>query len=345
MHCRVIFLCLITAKLCAFHSEGKKFTDVFLDALVPLASSFVPSDSSFGCAVADIGDIDGDGMSDLAVGASTLTGYLPTDPNKLNPIGNMGGVYVLLMDNSTRRIKSYTLISGDIGGGPSLSYNSFFGASIALFQGKTIAVGCPGTAIGGVYLLELGPAGGSEGFTLIRGRFIGDGELGNDTNAEDNSTYNGPPIRYESKFGSAVANVGDMDRDGTPDLVVGALDASAGHSVVYVLFMHANGTVLAYSTIAKGTGGGPDVEPFSLFGSSLLGIGDVNGDGVPDLAIGSAGFSDEDAVATGAVYICLMTRGGTVASLQRVSRKSLDIPLVVRTYMLIQRFVQLMRLR
>lgn len=77
-----------------------------------------------------------------------------------------------------------------------------------------------------------------------------------------------------SKFGLALAVVGDLDADGVEDVLVGA-DQGA-----YVL-SGASGSVLR--TIVAPAGA-------SHFGHAAAALGDVNGDGVPDYAVGAPGW-------------------------------------------------------
>lgn len=282
----------------------------YLQTLLP--NQFDSRGINFGTSITKLGDLNGDGWQDLAVGASWVQ-------------ANTGAVYILFMNGDNNTIIDYAIISNLVGGGPPLGANSFFGASLDAYGNTSLVVGAPGTAVGAVYLLHLLSNGTCASYVLIRGRFVGNGPIGNDTdaNANANVTFNGPPIRYESLFGSMVATVGYMDRDDVLDLAVGASDASAGYSIVYILFMAANGTVKSYSTISQGVGGGPNFLPFSLFGSSCVALGDVNGDGVTDLAIGSAYYNEGDGkLRTGAVYICFMKIDGTIGAFHRISEYS-----------------------
>jgi hypothetical protein len=82
------------------------------------------------------------------------------------------------------------------------------------------------------------------------------------------------------RFGSAVASAGDVDRDGRGDLLVGAPlgddgGADAGRARV---LRGIDGTVL-FNLDGAAAG--------ARFGTAVAGIGDANGDGVPDLAIGA----------------------------------------------------------
>lgn len=77
------------------------------------------------------------------------------------------------------------------------------------------------------------------------------------------------------RFGGSVASAGDVDADGTPDVVVGGLGYGLG---VARVFSGSNGALLRELAIPA-TG----VE----FGRALAGIGDVNGDGHADVAVGA----------------------------------------------------------
>ena len=111
-------------------------------------------------------------------------------------------------------------------------------------------------------------------------------------------TNGGPTLADADQFGGAVCSLGDLNGDGVPDLAVGAPgdgivgDGSGG--AVHVLFMNSNGTVDSSQKIANGIGGGPTLADHDLFGSSICTLGDLDADGVTDLAVGIWGDDDYD---------------------------------------------------
>jgi hypothetical protein len=122
----------------------------------------------------------------------------------------------------------------------------------------------------------------------------------------------GPILAAQSQFGIAVVGLGDLNGDGVPDLAASALAGSQSPGVVHILFLNTNGTVKHSMVIGSGVGGGPPVSPSENFGRSLAAIGDFDGDGVGDMAVGTYGFE-------GAVYICLMTPQGTIKNNYKIS--------------------------
>ena len=89
-------------------------------------------------------------------------------------------------------------------------------------------------------------------------------------------TLNNPTPQGLVTFGGSVAGVGDVNRDGVPDVLVG--DPSQGRAFV---FNGTNGQQLY-------TLDNPTSQAFTAFGGSVAGVGDVNGDGVPDLLVGAS---------------------------------------------------------
>ena len=89
-------------------------------------------------------------------------------------------------------------------------------------------------------------------------------------------TLQAPHLQSGAGFGWSVASLGDLTNDGIPDLGVGAF-AQDGNGRVFI-FNGSDGKLLR--TIV------PPTESLS-FGWSVSSAGDVNKDGVPDVAVGA----------------------------------------------------------
>ena len=121
-------------------------------------------------------------------------------------------------------------------------------------------------------------------------------------------TNGGPALANDDFFGRSVTSLGDLDGDGVTDLAVGAVfDDTNGieRGAVHVLFLNASGTVKSSTKIASGTNGGPILLDRDFFGSSVASLGDLDGDGVTDLAVGAAG-DDTNGNARGGVHVLFL---------------------------------------
>ena len=97
-------------------------------------------------------------------------------------------------------------------------------------------------------------------------------------------------------FGSSAASLGDLDGDDVTDIAIGARgddDGSSDAGAVYVLFLNSNGTVGSSVKISRSQGNFTGyLEAFDRFGTSVASVGDLDGDGIGDPAVGADGDND-----------------------------------------------------
>ncbi|MBW2704373.1 MAG: FG-GAP repeat protein, partial [Deltaproteobacteria bacterium] len=109
-------------------------------------------------------------------------------------------------------------------------------------------------------------------------------------------------------FGLAVSGIGDINRDGYGDFVVGAPYYNYGiysnNGRAFVFYGTYNGPSLQFSTV-----GGP-VQANANFGYAVSGGGDYDGNKYPDMAIGGPGYTVGGSSSAGRARIYLMTSGG-----------------------------------
>ncbi len=92
-----------------------------------------------------------------------------------------------------------------------------------------------------------------------------------------------PNPQARTRFGDIVHTIGDINGDGVRDVITTADSATvngvAGVGQVYVLSGRTGAVLLTLND--------PEPQANAGFGVSITGLGDVNGDGVPDIAVGA----------------------------------------------------------
>jgi hypothetical protein len=116
-----------------------------------------------------------------------------------------------------------------------------------------------------------------------------------------------------AEFGRAVASLGDLDGDGNEDILVGAPRTSTAgfdRGEVYILYLDGDQQVERVRALGDQPLIGDSLSSRDLFGDALLNLGDLNGDGNIEVAVGAPG-SD---LRKGAVWLLSLSRTGDVTS-------------------------------
>ena len=119
-----------------------------------------------------------------------------------------------------------------------------------------------------------------------------------------------------AEFGVSVANAGDLNGDGVTDLAVGSNDTSQDHGALWILFLDADGSLdstggAGYLKLSEGLNGAPSPVSGVHFGGAVAGMGDLDGDGIPDL-MASAYAETNGCNECGTVWSLFMNSDGSV---------------------------------
>jgi tetratricopeptide (TPR) repeat protein len=128
-------------------------------------------------------------------------------------------------------------------------------------------------------------------------------------------------LDVSDRFGSTLANLGDLDGDGTLELAAGARlddDTASNAGAVWILSLNPDGTVDSHTKLAGGLNGfSGTIDADDRF-SRPAQVGDLDGDGIGDIAIG-ANFDDDGATDTGAVWVLFLNADASVKSHAKIS--------------------------
>lgn len=257
--------------------------------------------AAFGGAIANIGDLNNDGVTDIAVGA--------------HDAGNEGRVHILFM-NSNGTVASSAVIGPNIGGFNGTFPNDMdaFGGAIAPLGdlnndgNEDIIVGNPfggGSNRGEVYILFMNTNG-----TVNNYLWIAEGQ---------NFTGN---LQSGDAFGNSICFLGDLKGNGTKAVAIGVPHDDNDYGGIWLLFLNSNGTIQSQQKINRLQGNFTgDLAVNAGLGSSLTACGDINLDGHMDLFSGA--FADTTNTISGVVYgsiwAMFLDSSGQVISQQKIS--------------------------
>lgn len=282
------------------------------------------------------GDINGDGVVDLVIGARS-------DDDGAT---DAGAVYIVFLNNDGTVQSNQKISSLEGGFNETLLENNFFGYGVAGIGDydndgiPDIAASAPASVNRALYIIHLNRNGTvksfvkntdimAQGLSAI-GDMNHDGRIdlvacdpGSDVGGNNmgaisilflDSTSQVMPaqtvlinplsgglgtglVAGDEFGGREAAMLGDIDGDGTKELAVGAFKSDGGKGAIWILSLDSTTfTVTSKLKITEGlngfgdtltTGSNPNGTTGANFGHALCKVGDLNGDGVPDLMTGA----------------------------------------------------------
>ncbi len=269
-----------------------------LGSATPASSSLASATQYTGVATNDTagvcdggaGDVNGDGFSDVLVGARSNSNIGGT---------GAGAGYVVLGSASPA--------SASLSGAPSYTGESAYDAA-----GTSVSAAgdVNGDGLDDVLIGAHGNAGGGGSYVGAAYLVLG--------NSAPSSASLALAVRYTGEgtndyAGEAVSAAGDVDGDGYDDMLVGAPyndDGGSDAGAAYLVLGSGSPASTSLSTAVQYTG----VDTSNYAGGSVSTAGDVDGDGYGDLLVG-AYFAADAGTSSGAAYIVFGSTTPASASL------------------------------
>ncbi|MDX1972411.1 MAG: hypothetical protein SFY68_07765, partial [Candidatus Sumerlaeia bacterium] len=270
-----------------------------------------PADCS-GCSVSGAGDVNGDGLADLVIGARRAGDYIP---NLYGYYSNRTGESYVVFgkdDDTTVSLSNLEskgfLISGinkyDFAGGSVSGAGDVNGDGLA-----DIVIGADGA--GSVFNYNGREYQSRNGHSYVVFGKPDDEPIELETLG--NSGFQIEGINRYDYSGTSVHGAGDLNGDGLADLIVGAPRATFDNSYFprigesYVIFGKQDSTPVALSSLGANGFRIQGIDPLNFMGRSVAGAGDVNGDGLADVIMGAYGANPNQKTNAGQSYVLFST--------------------------------------
>jgi hypothetical protein len=275
---------------------------------------FQGGDDNFGFSFVNLGDVDGDGKADFAISALHGSGDDTGDTSLSGLVtifkgGGNGQVIKKIGGDGPMDKFGYALAAGDVNGDgkPDLIVSAPFNTmDPALYQNGAVYVYfAPDFTTTTRVALYASTTNKALGLAVAAGDVNGDGVADLLISASGRvlvyfggaafaPAINSPDITLTSAssgFGKAIAVIGDLDGDFKGEIAVGAPNAVINNNrdtgSVYIVKGSATGAVnldaAPAALLVRIDGSGL----FNRFGASISALGDVDGDGKPDFAVGA----------------------------------------------------------
>ncbi|MGQ9919430.1 MAG: PASTA domain-containing protein, partial [Bryobacteraceae bacterium] len=293
----------------------------------------------FGWSVAPAGDVNGDGYSDVIVGARYYTNGQTNEGGVFVYHGSAAGLFltpdwVAEGNQNSAQFGSSVAAAGDVNGDGysdviigAYSYDNGQNEEgrAFVYQGSPVGLSSApdwtaesdqNSAQFGWSVASAGDVNG-DGYSdvIIGARYFDNGEAnegrayvfhGSPSGLSAVPDWTAESDQASALFGAAVASAGDVNGDGYSDVIVGAYNCDSGQSDegrAYVFHGSPSGLSAVPDWTAEGN------QDSAQFGWSVASAGDVNGDGYGDVLIG-APYYDNGESNEGRAYLYLGSPAG-----------------------------------
>jgi VCBS repeat-containing protein len=239
----------------------------------------INSGDSSGTSVSNAGDINGDNIDDLIIGAPFA-------------VSGAGQSYVVFGNtNGFNANLDLSSLDGSNGFAINGSATNSSGTSVSNagdINGDKIddlIIGAPGAALGAGQSYVV--FGSTSPFNANFDLSSLDGSNGFAINGINGVNSDG----FSDSSGKSVSSAGDVNGDGIDDLIIGAPSAASGAGQSYVVFGSSNAFDANFnlSTLDGSNGFAINGSGIDTSGNSVSSAGDINGDKIDDLIIGAPG--------------------------------------------------------
>ncbi|HVZ98629.1 MAG TPA: T9SS type A sorting domain-containing protein [Chitinophagaceae bacterium] len=268
--------------------------------ILPALTGQAAIDAAYGFSVAGVGDVNGDGYDDVAIGAPAMADVV----SGTGTLASVGAVFIYYgSSNGLSSTPGVMLQPATAAAGALFGY-SVAGGDINKDGKSDIIVGAPMDKV----TISIG--GGNTASGKIGKVYVFDGStLSTNTNPLLTLQLNGSGILEQANisvnalFGFSVAVTEDLNGDGKKDIIVGApayagvksglfgntADVQSGGAFIFLSNAADNSRTMVSLTPPKSDILGIGLLSSNinglLFGYSVDGLGDYNGDGKPDVVV------------------------------------------------------------